>query len=268
MHFEWADLITILILIGLEGILSGDNALVLAVLVLRLPEDEQRKALRYGIVGAYVLRVIATLLATYLVRVTWIALLGGLYLLFLPYKHFTQHPDQEHTDENGARLPAKTLFGLSAFWSTVVQVEATDLVFAVDSILVAVGFTHGNPGKTWVIIAGGLLGITMMRMVTLQVLELVKKFPKLIDAAYIVVAWVGVKLLWEWVHNQFHIVPEMPKWLGIGMVVVLFGGGLIYAMLDHRKQPVVEETVEDTERLLGEPVQESVEPAPTATTLP
>ncbi len=84
--FHWSDLLTILALIGLEGILSADNALVLAVLVQRLPrEEDQRRALRYGLLGAFILRSIATLLAVYLLRIgAIVALLGGLYLLWLP----------------------------------------------------------------------------------------------------------------------------------------------------------------------------------------
>lgn len=229
-HVEPSDLLTILILIGLEGILSGDNALVLAVLVLPLPEEEQRRALRYGIIGAYVLRTIATFLAVLLSQLSWIALVGGLYLIYLPYKHFTQHPDEEASGPDGAAVVATGLFGLSVFWSTVVRVELTDLVFAVDSILVAVAMSK----KEWVIIAGGILGLTMMRLLTMQVLALIKTYPKLIDGAYIIVAWVGVKLLWEYAHktvmvNGHHAIPELPKAWGIGIVVALFIGSFLYA---------------------------------------
>ena len=86
-----ADLVTVALLVALEGILSGDNALVLVVTVLPLPEDQQRKALRYGIIGAFALRTIVTFLAVYLVRWNWVSLLGGFYLMYLPYKHFTRH---------------------------------------------------------------------------------------------------------------------------------------------------------------------------------
>lgn len=57
---EWADLLTIGLLVLLEAALSADNALVLAVLVLPLPPKQQKRALRYGIMGALGFRVIAT----------------------------------------------------------------------------------------------------------------------------------------------------------------------------------------------------------------
>ncbi len=57
---EASDLVTIGLLVALEGLLSADNAMVLAVLVLGLPKEQQKKALRYGIIGAFVFRTIAT----------------------------------------------------------------------------------------------------------------------------------------------------------------------------------------------------------------
>jgi YkoY family integral membrane protein len=255
--FEWADLITVLILIGLEGILSGDNALVLAVLVLPLNEEQQRKALRYGILGAFILRAIATLMAVWLANATWVALLGGAYLLYLPWKHFTQHPDEEPTDAEKAAMPVTGIFGLSLFWATVIRVELTDLVFAVDSILVAVAMTD----KTWVIITGGILGILMMRMLTLQVLALVRQYPKLIDGAYIIVAWVGVKLLWEYLHESIvmdghHVLPAIPKWMAIGVVIVLFIGSYLYARA-HPEDPGLEEAALEAQELFGHRLAEA-----------
>jgi YkoY family integral membrane protein len=232
VHFEWSDLVTVLILVALEGVLSGDNALVLAVMVLPLPPDQQRKALRYGIIGAFALRTLATLLAVYLIGMKWVSLVGGAYLLILAYRHFTRH----QTGEDGASaVPVVGFLGLSLFWTTVLKVELTDLVFAVDSILVAVGMTRGDPSKTWVIITGGILGIVMMRMLTLQVLALVKRYPKLIDGAYVVIAWVGFKLIWEYLHFK-HLVPfEISKELGMGGVVLLFAGSFLYARARENK---------------------------------
>jgi YkoY family integral membrane protein len=232
VHFEWSDLLTVLLLVGLEGILSGDNALVLAVMVMRLPEREQQKALQYGIIGAFILRAIATLLATWLVGIKWVALVGGLYLAFLAVKHFQERGHPEPDPTSAAALAATGLFGLSAFWSTVIKVELTDLVFAVDSILVAVGMTK----KTWVIITGGVLGIIMMRMLTMRVLALVKRYPKIIDGAYIVILWVGMKLILEYLHG-IHVVPfEIRKEHSILVVIVLFGGSILYAHLDEKRR--------------------------------
>src|SRR5205814_7459234 len=83
-----SDFVTIALLVALEGLLSADNAMVLAVLVLGLPKREQKKALRYGILGAFAFRTIATLLAIYLIQLSWVKLVGAAYLLYLSYQHF------------------------------------------------------------------------------------------------------------------------------------------------------------------------------------
>ena len=235
MEFDWGslgqNLFTILLLVLLEGLLSADNALVLAVIVMPLPPEEQRRALRYGLIGAFVLRVIATLFAAYLAKFVIVWLVGGLYLLYLPYKHFTHHEPPPDAHSDGVAPVAKTWLGLSLFWTIVIRADLIDLVFAVDSILAAVGLTK----VLWVIITGGLLGILMMRVLTMQVVALVERWPKLIDGAYIIIAWVGIKLVWEWAHHE-HWVPEMPQWLGIGMVVVLFIAAVFYAKAYEQKQ--------------------------------
>src|SRR5688500_15531732 len=129
--------------------------MVLAVLVLGLPKREQRKALRYGIVGAFAFRIIAILLAVYLIRMRVVMLIGAAYLFWLPYAHFTGHA---HASERRTPKKAKSWLGMSPFWTTVVKVELTDIVFAIDSILVAVAMSD----KIWVIVTGGILGVIAM----------------------------------------------------------------------------------------------------------
>jgi YkoY family integral membrane protein len=213
----------------LEGLLSADNALVLAVLVLGLPKHQQTKALRYGILGAFVFRGLATLLAVYLIQLAWVKLFGATYLLYLPYAHFFR--GEEGHDR---RLPkqARAVFGLSAFWATVVKVELTDIVFAIDSILVAVAMSN----KTWVILTGGILGIIAMRIVIGKLLVLIQRYPALVDGAFIIIAWVGIKLLLEYGHQQGFLHFEIPKWLSLGLIVVIFAIAFLYA----RRHPHVE----------------------------
>src|SRR3954453_10073286 len=88
-----SDFVTIALLVALEGLLSADNAMVLAVLVLGLPKAQQRKALRYGIIGAFAFRSVAILLAAFLIRLGWVKLVGSGYLLYLVYRHFVRRAD-------------------------------------------------------------------------------------------------------------------------------------------------------------------------------
>jgi YkoY family integral membrane protein len=216
-----SDLLVIGLLVLLEGILSADNALVLAILVLGLPREQQTSALRYGIAGAFVFRTIAILLAAYLIRVPWITLAGGLYLVYLAYAHFSR-PDAGAGPRSAP--PARAAFGLSPFWATVVRVELIDIVFSVDSILVAVALSP----KLWVIITGGILGIIAMRLVAGRLIAVIRRYPALVDGAFII-AWVGLKLLFDYAHQMHWIGWQIPKSISLGLVVVIFVAAFIYA---------------------------------------
>lgn len=82
-----ADLVIVGLLIVLEGLLSIDNALVLGMLAKRLPKNMRARALSYGLIGAFVFRVIAILTAGFLLKYTFVKLLGGGYLVFIAVKH-------------------------------------------------------------------------------------------------------------------------------------------------------------------------------------
>jgi YkoY family integral membrane protein len=227
MNVQFTDFLTIGLLVLLEGLLSADNALVLAVLVLGLPENQQRKALRYGMVGAFAFRTAAVLLAVGLIKIAFVKLIGAGYLLYLSYSHFFLSGDSE---ERRAIKPATAWLGLTAFWATVVKVELTDAVFAVDSILVAVAMSP----KTWVILSGGILGIVMMRMVIGQLLVLVRTYPALVDGAFIVIAWVAIKLIVEFLRAEGIIELEISRWFSFGLIVLIFALSYMHARRQGR----------------------------------
>src|SRR4051812_35799703 len=104
-----AGLLVVLNLIVIESLLSVDNAAVLATMVLDLPKHQRKRALKYGIVGAYVLRGVCLLIASWLVKIWWLKPLGGLYLLFLAFQYFVKrakaksNSNQEHETVNKKR---------------------------------------------------------------------------------------------------------------------------------------------------------------------
>jgi YkoY family integral membrane protein len=240
MDVQVADLITIALLVVLEGLLSADNALVLAILVLGLPKHQQRKALRYGILGAFFFRILAILAAVHLIQVGFVKLIGASYLLWLTYSHFFSRGEG---DDRRSIKPATGFMGLPAFWATVVKVELTDIVFAVDSILVAVAMSP----KIWVIITGGILGIIAMRLVIGQLLRIVRRYPALVDAAFIIIGWVAIKLLIEYLNGAGYIELHVNKWLSFGLIVVIFAVAYFYA---RKKGPVEEIDEEAATQLL------------------
>jgi len=239
MDVQFADFINVGLLVILEGLLSADNALVLAMMILGLPRADQKKALRYGLVGAFAFRTLATLLATYLIRVGFVQLAGGLYLLYLCYQHFFQGGGG---DERQRIKPAQPWLGLSALWGTVVKVELVNVAFSIDSILVAVAMSR----KTWVVLAGGLLGIIAIRVVIGQLLSLVRRYPAIVDGAFIIIAWVGVKLLLEYANAEGWIHFEVSKWISFGVIAAIFLVSYAYA----RKKGPAPDMEEEAEELL------------------
>jgi YkoY family integral membrane protein len=235
MDVQLSDFVTIGLLVLLEGLLSADNALVLALMILGLPRRDQKKALRYGLVGAFAFRIVATLLATYLIRIEWVKLLGGGYLLYLAYGHFMRGGGAE---ERGKPKPAMPWCGLSALWGTVVKVELVNIAFSVDSILVAVAMST----KTWVVLSGGLLGIIAIRVVIGQLLAIVRKYPAIVDGAFIIIAWVGAKLLIEFLRGAGVIHFQINKWISFGVIIAIFVVSYVYA---RRKGPAPDADHED-----------------------
>jgi YkoY family integral membrane protein len=248
-HTEWAgpmvqpsDFLTIGLLIALEGLLSADNAMVLAVLVLGLPKPQRRNALRYGMLGAFAFRSLATLLAVYLIKLGWVKLSGAAYLFYLSYHHFF---GSEGADRR-TPPPATAWLGLGPFWATVAKVELTDLVFAIDSILVAVAMSP----KLWVILSGGILGIVMMRLVIGQLLSMVERYPALVDGAFVIIAWVALKLVVEYLHSSGYIAFEIPKWISLGLIVGIFFVSWLYARKEERRQLAAQE--DEAQRLFAD----------------
>jgi YkoY family integral membrane protein len=237
MNVQLSDLVTVGLLVVLEGLLSADNALVVAVMILGLPRTEQKLALRYGLLGAFAFRIVATLLAVYLIRLAWVKLLGGLYLVYLTYNHFFESGDAQ---QRSRPRPARPWMGLSALWGTILKVELVNIAFSVDSILVAVAMSR----KTWVVLAGGLIGIVAMRVVIAQLLAIVRRYPTLVDGAFVIIALVGSKLLLEFANAMEWIHFDPPRWLSLAVIALTF---LVAYVMARRKGPV---ETDDAESLI------------------
>ncbi len=206
------DAVTIATLAALEAILSIDNALVLAILVRELPKAQQKKALTYGIVGAFAFRLIALVFAAHLMQLTVFKLIGGGYLIYLAMKHlfFFQKEDAHQT------RPATA----ANFWRTVVVVELTDIAFSIDSITTAVARTD----KLLVVWIGGILGIIFLRFAAGRFVRLLEKLPKLEDLAYQLIFFIGTKLALEGFHVE---IEHGTFWLTMGIIAIL-GASLVY----------------------------------------
>lgn len=197
-------------LILLEGLLSADNALVLAVMVRSLPKHQQRRALFYGIWGAYIFRFIAIGIGVYLVKITWVKILGAIYLLWLPIKYFYAKytsPGEGHDDVHVNKVA-------KSFWGVVLQVELMDIAFSIDSVLAAFGLSE----QLWVLFTGAIFGILMMRGVAQIFMKFIEKYPELESAAYILIALIGTKMMAS--AFGFHVA----HWVFFALLGIVFFG--------------------------------------------
>lgn len=205
-------LLVVLNLIIIESLLSVDNAAVLATMVMDLPKHQRAKALKYGIIGAYLFRGLCLLLAAWLVKIWWLKAAGGAYLLFLGVNYFRTKATPQKTDDTLNKkerwLYRHTLGLLGPFWATVVLVEIMDLAFSIDNVFAAVAFTD----NIWLICTGVFIGILAMRFVAQGFVKLMEKYRFLEPAAFLVILILGLKLcLSLWTH--FNPFSRMSKFL-------------------------------------------------------
>jgi YkoY family integral membrane protein len=191
-------------LIILEGLLSADNALVLALLVKYLPKDQRKKALFYGIFGAYLFRILAIGLGVTLINIGWIKIVGGHYLLWIVIQNFIKKNDGEDEVQ-----PKKM-----GFWRTVLTVELMDIAFSIDSVIAAFGVSN----QEWVLFLGGVLGILMMRGVAQLFLTLIEKVPEFETTAFVLIAMIGVKMIVS--AFGFHL----DEFVFFGLLIAVFFG--------------------------------------------
>jgi YkoY family integral membrane protein len=236
-----ADIAVVLLLVVLEGVLSIDNALVLGLLAKRLPPERRKQALTYGLIGAFVFRVVAICTASLLLQWTFVKFLGGAYLVYIALQHILfgggEHEEKKieldaqgnpilhdekdvEAPEGSAERAAKHLKIARAarhFWYTVAVIELTDVAFAVDSILAAMALAGSRQDKLWVVITGGIIGVILMRFAAVVFIRLLEKFPRFELAAYLLVLIIGSKLLADWGANSdwsFQQTPQIAKALG------------------------------------------------------
>jgi len=179
----------ILNLIVIESLLSVDNAAVLAKLVMGLPAHQRKSALRIGILLAYIFRGACLVFANVLIKISWLKLLGGGYLLYLFFDFFYKKV-RGRTEAEEQELPNRKFKFLSPFLSTVLVVEVMDLTFSIDNVFAAVAFTD----NIVLVCIGVFIGIITMRIVAGYFVALMERFPFLESIALLVIGMLGAKL--------------------------------------------------------------------------
>ncbi|WP_255223050.1 TerC family protein [Paenibacillus sp. 7541] len=234
LEYGWV----LIVLIGLEGILAADNALVMSIMVKHLPEDKRKKALFYGLAGAFVFRFGSLFIISYLADVWYVQALGAAYLLYISINHIVKQyfvKKKVHMEKAAKKE--------ENFWITVLKVELADIAFAVDAILAAVALALTLPasglpkiggmdgGQFLVILTGGIIGLVIMRFAASYFVKLLARRPGLETAAFLIVGWVGIKLaIYTLAHPEIGVIAEgFPK--STGWKVIFWGVLILIAVL-------------------------------------
>ena len=201
----------LIVLVALEAVLSADNAIALASIAKSVEDpNAQQKALNIGLVGAYILRIVLILGATYVIEYWQFELLGALYLLWLVFNYFVLEDDDEEESETRS-------LGFKSLWQVIPTIAITDLAFSLDSVTSAIAITE----DTWLIIAGGTIGIVILRFLAGLFIRWLQEYTYLEDAGFITVGFVGLRLLLKvWLPDTY-----IPEWVTIVVVAVFFTWG-------------------------------------------
>ncbi len=212
---QWVELAPLLpVLISLELVLSADNAIALASITRRLKKVENQKlALNIGISLSLILRIFLILMAQYVLKLWFIQLAAGLYLLSL---FFSKLKEQYFLKEKNELInhSYKENYSLS---NTIFLLALTDLAFSVDSVAAAVAISD----QFLLVVTGAVIGVIALRFTSGLFVRWLEEFQRLELAGYIAVALVGCKLI------LFLILPMLvlPEWALFLIMASLFTWG-------------------------------------------
>ena len=169
---EQLTILTQIVLIDL--VLAGDNAIIIGMVASKFPLEQRKKIIFWGIGGAVILRVILTLLTAYLLQITGLRLIGGMLLLYIVYKLYTdvikgsEHEDNIEVDNSSF---------LKAIWTILLA----DFTMSLDNVLGVAGAAGDHYG---LLVFGLVLSIVLMATAATLISGWIKKYKW--------IAWVGL----------------------------------------------------------------------------
>lgn len=211
----WVDVFKIIMI---DLLLSGDNAVVIALACRNLPENQRKKGILYGVGGAIGLRVVLTFFAVGLLALPYLKLVGALLLLWIGIKLIL--PEEDEHGEGSIKAEAN-------LWGAVKTIIIADFVMSLDNVIGVAGAAHGN---AYLLVFGLLVSIPLIAWSSQLVLKLIDRFPFIIYAGGALLGYVagemlvGESALQGWVADRHYLHWMLPV---AGAVVVLAGGWLL-----------------------------------------
>lgn len=176
----WVDVFKIIMI---DLLLSGDNAVVIALACRNLPAAQRKKGIMYGVGGAIGLRIVLTFFAVSLLALPYLKLVGALLLLWIGVKLIL--PEDEGHGEGNIKAEAN-------LWGAVKTIIIADFVMSLDNVLGVAAAAHGN---VWLLVFGLLVSIPMIAWSSQLVLKLIDRYPFIIYAGGALLGYVAGEML-------------------------------------------------------------------------
>ena len=168
--------ITILLqIIFIDLVLAGDNAIIIGMVASQFPPDQRKKIIFWGIGGAVILRIVLTLITAYLLQITGLRLIGGLLLLYIIYKLYTDVIKKGGEEKNNIKVDN------SSFFKAIFTVLLADFTMSLDNVLGVAGAAKDHYG---LLVFGLVLSIILMATAATLISNWIKKYKW--------IAWLGL----------------------------------------------------------------------------
>ena len=162
-------------IVFIDLVLAGDNAIIIGMVASQFPADQRKKIIFWGIGAAVILRIILTLLTAYLLQITGLRLIGGLALLYICYKLYTDVIKKSSTDNEKIKVDN------SSFWKAIWTVLIADFTMSLDNVLGVAGAAKDHYG---LLVFGLVLSIALMATAATLISGWIKK--------YTWIGWIGL----------------------------------------------------------------------------
>jgi YjbE family integral membrane protein len=181
---EQLTILTQIILIDL--VLAGDNAIIIGMVASKFPLEQRKKIIFFGIGGAVVLRIILTLLTAYLLQITGLRLLGGILLLYIVYKLYTDVI-------KGADHEEDVKVDNSSFFKAIWTILLADFTMSLDNVLGVAGAAGDHYG---LLVFGLVLSIALMAFAATLISNWIKKYKWIAWAGLLAILIVAIELIY------------------------------------------------------------------------
>ena len=181
---EQLTILTQIILIDL--VLAGDNAIIIGMVASKFPLEQRKKIIFFGIGGAVILRIILTLLTAYLLQITGLRLLGGILLLYIVYKLYTDVIKGSDHEED---VKVDNSSFLKAIWTILLA----DFTMSLDNVLGVAGAAGDHYG---LLVFGLVLSIVLMAFAATLISNWIKKYKWIAWAGLLAILIVAIELIY------------------------------------------------------------------------